>query len=107
MPLHSGRGSLGLWLHRGLGNAPAVVHPLDAVAEGVRVLQRIGLGRLLGEGEARDQVDQVGDDRRDAHAARLVFIVGDHASPASSARKSSASPAASRTSHRKRRISPG
>ena len=40
------------WLHRGLGNAPAVVHPLDAVAEGVRVLERIGLGRLLGEGEA-------------------------------------------------------
>jgi hypothetical protein len=59
-------------------NAPGIVHPLDAIAEGLRILEGIRLGHLLDQRHTGDQVDEVLDDPCDAHPVGLILVVGDH-----------------------------
>src|SRR4029453_8274864 len=51
----------------------------DAIAEGLRLPERVGLRYLLGQSEADNQMKQIFHDARDADTLRFGLVVGDTA----------------------------
>ena len=76
MPPHRRRCTLAVRVQGGLCNVASVVPPFASVAEGIGVLERIGVHHLLNERNTSDQMDQILGDLRDADPPGLVLSSG-------------------------------